>query len=137
MCFSCLDTQGLLFGNTVQFFTGITLSTQKETELVTTSVSSSRLLQEFRKTSQSVKSKHPCSLAMRSSFQTLTCLSTHFACFQIYQVSRNVRESLEMVHDLQASRKCYKISRNLGYLIDILFFCKKACFWCESERILV
>ena len=31
-----------------------------------------------------------------------------------------------MEHDLQVSRKCYKISRNLGNLIDLLFFCKKS-----------
>ena len=30
-----------------------------------------------------------------------------------------------MVHDLQVSRKCYKISRKLGNLIDLLFFCQK------------
>ena len=30
-----------------------------------------------------------------------------------------------MEQDLQVSRKCYKISRNLGNLIDILFFCNK------------
>ena len=29
-----------------------------------------------------------------------------------------------MVHDLQVPRKCYKISRNLGNLIDLLIFCK-------------
>ena len=39
-----------------------------------------------------------------------------------------------MVHDLQVSQKCYKISRNLGNLIDLLIFLQKACFWCESER---
>ena len=33
--------------------------------------------------------------------------------------TRNSRESPEMVHDLQVSRKCYKISRNLGNLIAI------------------
>ena len=32
------------------------------------------------------------------------------------------------MHDLHVSRKCYKISRNLGNLIDILFFCKKHAF---------
>ena len=32
-----------------------------------------------------------------------------------------------MEHDLQVSRKCYKMSRNLGKLIDpILFLCKKS-----------
>ena len=31
-----------------------------------------------------------------------------------------------MVHDLEVSRKCYKISRNLGILIDLLFFCQKS-----------
>ena len=56
---------------------------------------------------------------------------------QTCQVSRNFRESPEMEHDLQVSRKCYKISRNLGSLINLIFFCKKACFWCESGRILV
>ena len=53
------------------------------------------------------------------------------------QVSRNFSESSEMEHDLQVSQKCYKISWNLGNLIDLMFFCKKACFWCESERIFV
>ena len=28
----------------------------------------------------------------------------------------------EIVHDRQVSRKCYKISRNLGNLIDLLIF---------------
>ena len=56
---------------------------------------------------------------------------------QTCQVSRNFREYPEMEHDLQVSRKCYKISRNLGNLIDLIFFCKKACFGCESERSLV
>ena len=56
---------------------------------------------------------------------------------QTCQVSRNFREFPEMEHDLQVSRKCHTISRNLGNLIDPIFFCKKACFWCESERILV
>ena len=50
-----------------------------------------------------------------------------------------------MEHDVQVSRKCYKISRNVGNLINLIFFCKKASafgvnptgFWCESERILV
>ena len=41
-----------------------------------------------------------------------------------------------MEHDLQVSRKCYTISRNLGNLINLIFVCKKACFWCESEGIL-
>ena len=36
------------------------------------------------------------------------------------------RESPEMEHDLQVSQKCYKISRNLGNLIDRVFFCKKS-----------
>ena len=52
-------------------------------------------------------------------------------------VSRNFRESPEIVHDLQVSWKCSKISRNLWNLIDILVFCNKACFWCESERFLM
>ena len=38
--------------------------------------------------------------------------------------------------DLPSLTECYKISRNVGNLIDILFFCNKACFWCESERLL-
>ena len=42
------------------------------------------------------------------------------------QVSRNLRESPEMAHDLQVSRKCYKISRNLGNLVNLIFFCKKS-----------
>ena len=29
---------------------------------------------------------------------------------------------------------CYTISRNVGTLIELLFFCNKACFWCESDR---
>ena len=41
---------------------------------------------------------------------------------QTCQVSRNFRESPEIVHDLQVLRKCYKSSRNLGNLIDLLFF---------------
>ena len=46
------------------------------------------------------------------------------------QVSQNFRESPEMEHnDLQVSRKCYKISRNLGNLINLIFFFKKTCFW--------
>ena len=36
------------------------------------------------------------------------------------QVSRNFRESPEIEHDLQVSQKCYKISRNLGNLIEHL-----------------
>ena len=43
---------------------------------------------------------------------------------QTCQVSRNFRESPEIVHDLQVSRKCYKISRNLGNLIDFYLFAK-------------
>ena len=41
----------------------------------------------------------------------------------------------EREHDLHVSRKCYKISRNLGNLSNLIFFCKKACFWCESDRV--
>ena len=54
---------------------------------------------------------------------------------QTCQVSRNVCESPEMVHDFHVSRRCYKISRNVGNLIDILFFCNKTRFWCECERL--
>ena len=57
-----------------------------------------------------------------------------FTQSQTCQVSRNIRESPEMVHDIQASQQCYKISRNVG---NRLFFCKESCFWCESERVLV
>ena len=46
-----------------------------------------------------------------------------------------------MGHDLQVSRTCYQISRNLGNLINIIFFCKKHAFgvnprgfWCESDK---
>ena len=39
-----------------------------------------------------------------------------------------------MVHDLQFSRQCYKISRNVGNMTDLLFFCNKICFLCDSER---
>ena len=42
--------------------------------------------------------------------------------------SRNFRESPEILHDLQVSRKCYKISRNLGNLIDLLFSGKRHAF---------
>ena len=45
---------------------------------------------------------------------------------QTCQISRNFRESPEIVHDIQVSRKCYKISqRNLGNLIYLSFFCQK------------
>ena len=43
-----------------------------------------------------------------------------------HQDSRNFRESPEMGHDLQVSRKCYKISRNLANLINLIFFSKKS-----------
>ena len=38
-----------------------------------------------------------------------------------------------MVHDLQVSRQCYKISGNVRNLIDLLFFCNKT-FWCECQN---
>ena len=44
---------------------------------------------------------------------------------QTSQVSRNFSESPEMVHDLQVSRQCYKMSGNVENLIDLLFFCNK------------
>ena len=60
---------------------------------------------------------------------------------QTCQDSPNVRESPEMAHDLQVSRKCYKISRNLGHLITLILFCKTHAFGvnpkgfrCESEK---
>ena len=66
-------------------------------------------------------------------------IAAHF--HRTCQVSRNFRESPEMEHDLQVSRKCHKISRNLRNLIDLIFFCKKHAFgvnarrfWCESEK---
>ena len=40
-------------------------------------------------------------------------------CKQTCQVSLNLRESPEMAGDLQVSRKCQKISRNRGNLIDL------------------
>ena len=62
-------------------------------------------------------------------------------CLQTCQVSRNFRESPEIEHDLQVSRKCYKISRNLGSFINLIFSAKKHAFcvnprgfWCESEK---
>ena len=58
----------------------------------------------------------PSILMSSSTFQYLS------ANAQTCQVSRNFRESPEMEHDLQVSRKCSKISRNL---IDLLFFRKK------------
>ena len=42
------------------------------------------------------------------------------------QVARNVRESPEMEEDLQVSRKCYKISRNLVNFIG-KWFLRKTC----------
>ena len=56
---------------------------------------------------------------------------------QTCQVSQNFCESPEMAHGLQVSWKRYKISRKLGNLINLIFFCKNTCFWCESERISV
>ena len=60
----------------------------------------------------------------------LACVTPRQTC----QVSWNFRESSEMVHDLQVSRQSCKNSWNVGNLIDLLLFCNKACFWCESER---
>ena len=56
---------------------------------------------------------------------------------QTCQVSRNFRESPEIVHDLQVSpnSEIYQISRNLGNLIDVLLIyssAEVACFWSES-----
>ena len=77
----------------------------------------------------------PSILMSSSTFQYLS------ANAQTCQVSRNFRESPEMEHDLQVSRKCSNISRNL---IDLHFSAKKHAFgvnsrgfWCEFERILV
>ena len=52
---------------------------------------------------------------------------------QAYPVSRNFRVS----RNGKVSRKCYNNSRNLENFVDLLFFCKKTCFWCESETLLV
>ena len=46
---------------------------------------------------------------------------------QTCQVSRNVHESPETMYKISRKR------RNVGNLINILFFCNKACFWCESD----
>ena len=56
---------------------------------------------------------------------------------QTCQVSWNFGDFPEMTHDLQVSRQCYKNSQNVGNLVDLSFFCNKACFCWESERILV
>ena len=45
----------------------------------------------------------------------------------------NLRESPEMVHDLQVSRQCYTISLNVGRLIDLLFSATKHAF-CVNPR---
>ena len=36
---------------------------------------------------------------------------------------------------LLVSQQCHKTSRNIWNLIDLLFVCNKACFFCESERL--
>ena len=56
---------------------------------------------------------------------------------QTCQVSRNFRESPEITPDLQVSRKCYKISRNLGNLSDLLFFSKKSLFLAYLKKMCV
>ena len=43
------------------------------------------------------------------------------------------RESPEMVHDLPVSRQCYKISRNIGNLIDLFFSVTKHVFYVNSS----
>ena len=43
-------------------------------------------------------------------------------------LGHNFRESQEMAHDLQVSRQCYKISRNVGNLIDHIFSATKHAF---------
>ena len=47
------------------------------------------------------------------------CCYVPWMCKQTCQVSLNLRESPEMAGDLQVSRKCKKISRNWGNLIDL------------------
>ena len=60
---------------------------------------------------------------------------------QTCQVSRNFRESPEMVYDLQVSRKCYKKTRGMEGISLIFYFLEKNAFgvnprdfWCEQER---
>ena len=48
-------------------------------------------------------------------------------CKQTCQVPRNCRASPEITPDLQVSRKCHKMSRNLGNLSDF-FFSKNSLF---------
>ena len=54
-----------------------------------------------------------------------------------YQSSRNILESPEMARYLQVSMQCYKISWNVGSLIDILLSCNESFFCCESESLSV
>ena len=78
----------------------------------------------FRQSDTPVKIKFSCPEAINKICYQLTrqvSLDSHNL-----RVSRNFRESPEMEHDLQVSRKCYKISRNLGHLINLIFFCKKS-----------
>ena len=51
-----------------------------------------------------------------------------FSYNQTCQVSRNFRESPEITPDLQVSRKCPKISRNLGNSSDFFCLSKKSLF---------
>ena len=60
--------------------------------------------------------RQPSSVRVGNCRRRLTCTSTDLPS-----------ESPEMEHDLQVSRKCYKISRNLGNLI-LIFFCQKKAF---------
>ena len=52
---------------------------------------------------------------------------------QTCQVSRNFRESPEITPDLQVSRKCYKISRNLGNLSDLSFYQQEIAIYGVSK----
>ena len=63
--------------------------------------------------------------------------ATREIALEMGEICAMCQVSTEMAHDLHVSRKCYEISRTLGNLIDLLFFCNKTCFCCEYERRLV
>ena len=78
----------------------------------------------YKQNISSDKSDYYCAKIESSSGNTKEVY--HITNRQTCQVSRNFREAPEMGLDLHVSRKCYKISRNLGNLINLIFFCKKS-----------